>query len=80
MKFKFIVYFLIFNFCSCAFIHHTPEGFSRNPAQILLGDNLTNANKIKILMAIHKEIPELFANANASRFDIDLLKIQKKHE
>jgi hypothetical protein len=68
----FIVF--LFSLYSCSKIQ-LEQGTARSPAgsNLLLPESLSEMDKVKILLAINKEIPELFANA--SRFDIDILKI-----
>lgn len=73
MQFRFLIFFATFWLLSCS--SQSPDVFrsQRSPAQIFLKEDLSNSEKIKILMNIHKEIPELFSDA--ARYDIDLLKI-----
>lgn len=70
---RILTVFILFNTFSCS---NFKTDFTRGPSskeEAILPEKMTDVEIAKLLLAIHKEIPELFADS--ARYDIDLFEI-----
>jgi hypothetical protein len=72
-----IIYIVVFAVTSCAPLSTTlfrsPAADSKPTDAIALPEVASDEGKLKVLMSIHQQLPELFSDA--ARFDVDLFEI-----